>query len=451
MKERTDPLRTSASAEAAASAKNVRPAVMRDEPEPQTGWPDGKHPQPRALVRYLVIGLAVLALSSLGALIYRAYSRVQVPNLVGQTLLEVRAWAAKNRLELDVYTLFDLQIASEVVSEQDIAPGTTVRKKSRLGLTVSKGPDPDERLPLPDFAKLTAAEIRAWIDETKAFNVNLVQQYSETVAAGQVIRMEFADAATQKTDFARRDYLAIYLSRGPQPQPREITLPDFYGYTREQVASWQQANDVRVVLAEAGAEEVPVGLVFEQDPAAGTMVAAQAEVRLLLSLGKGVEIPDYRGVYADDAAAIQPQVAVTVRQAYSNEAPYGHLISQSAPAGEMRYGEAMAVTLVYSLGRPYIGQLTGWMENELPAYFFAFNSKGCSLTYTVAYVDSHNEKGSVVRASRYNEYLWLASDVEIQVSKGNLPPPTEPAWPIATQPPLPEATVRPTPTPVLDS
>ncbi len=450
MSDVTDPPRKPAQPETMSSARAARPAVMRDEPEPQPGLPDHKPRRLPAGARYALVALAVLALLAAGVFAYRAFNRVVIADLAGQTLTATRAWASKSRLELDVRTRFDMQIGSDIVIDQSIAPGTTVRKKTVLALTVSKGPDPDEHLQLPAFSTMTTAEIRAWIDETKAFNVNLVQQYSETVSTGRVIRVEFADASVHENNFTRRDYLAVYLSRGPQPPSQEILVPDFTGYTREQVAAWQQSRDVRVILTETGSDDTPAGLVFGQDIPAGTTVAAQSEIHLSLSLGRGEEIPDYAAVYADDAMAVNPRIALVLKQAYSNETPYGRLISQSAPAGETRYGENIAVTLIYSLGRPYIGQLAGWMENELPAYFFDFNSKGCSLTYTVVYVDSYIEKGMVVRTSRYNEYLWLASDVEIQVSKGNLPVPTEPTWPLETMEPVPPPeTVPPTPTPVL--
>ena len=97
------------------------------------------------------------------------------------------------------------------------------------------------------------------------------------------------------------------------------------------------------------------------------------------------------------------------------------LVSQSIAAGEVLFGEDYKVEVIYSEGRPFIGQLAGRMENELPAYFFAFNTKGASITYSVTYIDSAMEKGTVVSASRFNEYLWLASGVQVFVSKGNLP------------------------------
>ena len=148
---------------------------------------------------------------------------------------------------------------------------------------------------------------------------------------------------------------------------------------------------------------------------------SNAAITLTISIGKGIEVPDFSQTNSLDAAAFVPGLTVTVKTRYNSDVPYGRLVSQSVAAGEVMYGEDKKVEVVYSEGRPFIGQLAGRMENELPAYFFAFNAKGASISYSVAYVDSAMEKGMVVSASRFNEYLWLTSGVQVFVSKGNLP------------------------------
>ncbi|NLN45951.1 MAG: PASTA domain-containing protein [Clostridiaceae bacterium] len=398
------------------------------------------------VIRYTLISVTVLALCVLGFLAYRYFNRVETLTFVGKPISEARTWALKNRIELDIRYEFNIENSNDTVITQDVEPGIAVQKGTVLGLAVSKGADPDERLTLPDLVSMSTAEVRAWITDIKANNINLVQQYHKSVEAGRFIRLEFADVSVDETNFTRRDYLVIYMSRGPEPVNLEIYVPNFTGYTREQVESWLQSNPVFILYTEQGSDTVPAGQVISQDIAEGEVVASQSEIRLVLSIGKGIEVPDFASTHAGEAASIAPGLEVTVQSLYHNEVPYGKLVSQSVAAGEMLFGDEKKVAVVYSLGRPYIGQLVGRMENEIPAYFFDFNTKGCALTYKIIYVDSHIDKGTVVAASRYNEYLYLASGVEIQVSKGNLSPPTEPTMPPPTEPTSPptEPTAPPT-------
>jgi serine/threonine-protein kinase len=107
---------------------------------------------------------------------------------------------------------------------------------------------------------------------------------------------------------------------------------------------------------------------------------------------------------------------------YSDTVPYGGLISQSVKPGGYVTQEKNRVTLVYSAGKPYIGNLVGRAENELPAIFYDFTQMGASITYEITYVDVADPtmfpKGTVVAVSKSNEYISMNEVIQIQVSKG---------------------------------
>jgi hypothetical protein len=82
------------------------------------------------------------------------------------------------------------------------------------------------------------------------------------------------------------------------------------------------------------------------------------------------------------------------------------------------------LTVVYSEGKPYIDNLIGTSEKDIPAYFYAFKQKGLAIPYSITYVDSSVEKGKVVTVSRFNEFLSSSETIAIGISRGNLPTPT---------------------------
>jgi hypothetical protein len=120
------------------------------------------------MIRYALISVTVLVVCVLGFLAYRYFNRVETLTFVGKPISEARTWALKNRIELDIRYEFNIENSNDTVISQDVEPGTAVQKGTVLGLSVSKGADPDERLTLPDLDAMTTAEVRAWITEIKA-------------------------------------------------------------------------------------------------------------------------------------------------------------------------------------------------------------------------------------------------------------------------------------------
>jgi len=310
------------------------------------------------------------------------------------------------------------------VISQDIAPGTTIQKGTIMAVSVSKGANPDEKLTLPDFATMTTTQVREWIKTNKTTNVNVIQEYNDTVAANQFIKKEFSDASIDASNFTRKDYMVIHMSRGREPVPTNISVPDFSGNTKTQVSTWLASKPVTIKYVEEGSDTVVTGQVISQDTPSGTQIAGGATITLKISIGKGETIPDFSKTNAAAAPAYAPGLTVTVRSQYSDSVPYGKMISQSIAAGEILFGETKKLDVVYSEGKPFIDQLTGRMEKDLPAYFFAFVTKGANITYSVSYVDSANEKGTVVWVSKYNEFVAVSTNVSIRISRGNLTAPT---------------------------
>ena len=98
---------------------------------------------------------------------------------------------------------------------------------------------------------------------------------------------------------------------------------------------------------------------------------------------------------------------------------------------------AVSVSIIHRLHAIYLNRVLKQINltaGQVPFLFQIAHSPG--ITQDEIAATAHIDKGTVVAASRYNEYLWLASGVEIQVSKGNLSPPTEPTTP-PTEPTAP--------------
>jgi serine/threonine-protein kinase len=383
----------------------------------------------RLAARWAAAAGALAALALAAALFWHFSRLVEVPDLTGGTLAAAQAFCREGGLVPEVAEVYSLEAEGGTVTAQGIAPGQTATRGSRLPLTVSKGADPAEPIALPDFSSLTRAEAERWIRERRADNLRLVLEFSDSVAADGFLRLEFRAEGAGAGSYRRRDYATVYYSKGPESFPRNIAVPDFAGKPRGEAESWAAANGVELSVAESESDGVAQGLVMGQSVPAGEKVARRDALAVVVSLGRALVVPDFsRHAPESAASAAEGQIPVAVESRYHASVPYGRLVSQSAPAGaRMLPGGVQKVTVVYSLGRPYLKDFRGMSEGDLPQAFFSdYTAKGASVTYAVTYVDSSEPKGQVVGMSDYSRFVPLEFHVTISVSKGNLPPPEKP-------------------------
>ncbi|MCL1904056.1 MAG: PASTA domain-containing protein [Oscillospiraceae bacterium] len=383
--------------------------------------------QMKKIIKYAIIAAAVIALCVTGIIIFRLSNRVEVKRLIDDNIGDANNWAIRNRITLEISNEFNTDYEKDIVFFQSPEAGK-VQRGSIVAVGVSKGPDPDEPITIPDFSNIkSASEVRVWINEFKVANARVIQEYSDDVENGHFLRLEFRDDMVNESTYTRKDTLNIYISRGVEPISKNITVPKFVGKTKEDAETWAENNKVKLIFEEADSEDVAVNKIISQDIQSGIKIAQEDEITLIVSLGKGITVPDFNTISKNEAA-MNSDLNVEVILKYSGSVPYGDVISQSVPAGTKLFGEDKKVTVTYSEGRPYIEDLVGRSENLLPAYFYELKFKGSNITYTTAYVDSSLPKGTVVSASHNSQYVDMDTVVHIQISLGNLKP-EEPSLP----------------------
>jgi serine/threonine-protein kinase len=393
----------------------------------------------RKLIRWVIVLAALVLLCVAGFVLYTHSQRVLVPDLEGKPLAEAQAWARENKLELAITETYSMQVADGLIITQELDVDSYTTRGLRFACTVSKGPDPNERLALPDFAKLSLQEAKRWTEEHKAGNLRIVQEYSETVPAETYIKLVFRNDTTSADSYLRKDYATLYYSKGPEEFEKNIELPDFQGKTQAEVESWAQTNSINLEIEEETSADVSRGLVIAQSIAAKEKLAKKDTLRIVVSLGKALIVPNFADYDAQSAGGAVPGLSVVVKTSYSLSVPYGRLISQSVGAGaSLLSDQDVTITVIYSEGQPYLKDYRGINEGELAALFWQnYTSKNANVSYAVEYVDSHEERGTIVAMSSYNLYIPLDYHVILYASNGSLPAPT----------PTPEPTPAPAPEP----
>ena len=376
----------------------------------------------RKIIRYATIAASVLTVSLLAFGIFFVSNQVTVRDFTGANISEARTWGISNRVTIEPTEEYSLEYDTDIIMEQDRAPDTRISRGSVLRLTVSKGPNMTEHLELPDFSTMTTQEVREWRQTVRADNANVNEEYSDEVEAGQFIRYEFTSSSVTRENYTRSDGLLIYMSRGTQVFEANIVVPNFFDEPLSAAQEWARENNIELVIEEGTHDDVEAGNITEQSAEADSRVARGDEVTVTISRGMAVTVPNFSNISFEDAAE-QRGLEVTVQRRYSATLPFGRLMSQSIPAGTELVGEGHQITVVYSLGRPFIEDLRTRSESELPEIFYAFTSRGANITYSISYVDSYHDRGTIVRMSPFAQFLSMNAHVNIEVSRGNLRPP----------------------------
>lgn len=374
--------------------------------------------------KYALIGsgsvLAVLLLSFL----YYQLTHVKVPDFVEKEISAVRTWGNEEGVKIEVEQTYNFDVPVNQVIDQGVKANKKIRKGKTLTIKGSLGPNPEDKLTLPDFSKMTVTEAKKWIEENKAENTTLIENYDETVAKGKFIKQEFGNKELKAEDYQRKDRLMVYYSKGVEVFEKDIEVPDFTGKTLAEVEEWAKKNGVKLNAVKDFSNTVALNLVISQETAAKTKIAKNDTFTLSVSKGKALEVPDYSQYTTEEASQLQGKVPAVIKNMYSDVVPFGQFISQSVAAGE-QYDETddiPTVVVVYSQGKPYLKDLRGSVsEGDLAQLFFdEYQSKGAYVNYSVYYVDSSQPKGTVVEMSAYGQFIGMEATIWIGISLGNL-------------------------------
>lgn len=375
--------------------------------------------------KYLLIGLGILVASFVLFFGYYQLTHVKVPNFEGKELSEVREWTSDNGVKLQVEQNYDFDKGANIIIHQNVKD-KKIKKGKDLLVTASLGADPEEKISLPDFKTMKLDEAKKWIEEQKADNLAIIEEYSDKIAATEYIKFEITNKDVKAEDYKRKDKAKVYFSKGKEVFEKDISVPDFAGKMKEEATDWAKKNEIDLKIEESDSDSVENGKILSQSVGKDTKIAKKDTMSITVSTGKALVVPDFSQFTAEEAESKANGLQVQVKQVFNDSVPYGGFISQSVEIGKKykEKDEKPTIQVIYSSGKPYIKDLRdNTLEGDLQKIFYEeYQSKGANITYQVYYVDSSVTKGTVVNMSKYNEFAPINYVVQIGISKGNLTP-----------------------------
>ena len=196
---------------------------------------------------------------------------------------------------------------------------------------------------VPNVVNLTQAAAEAVITNAELTVGTVETEYSDTVAAGNVISQD----PLAGTSAPRGSAINLTVSIGPEP----VNVPNVVNMTQSAAEAALTSAGLAVgTISQAVDAVVAVGNVISQSPAAGASVLPGSAVNLVISSGPPpVIVPNVVNLTqaaAEAALAAAGLTAGAITQAANDVIPAGSVISQNPAAGaSVPPGTAVALTV----------------------------------------------------------------------------------------------------------
>ncbi len=195
---------------------------------------------------------------------------------------------------------------------------------------------------IPPVLSKTEQEARDRLAEAGLDVGEVKEAYSDTVERGKVISTDPAAGARVRGSGS----VSLTVSKGPET----VRVPDLDGYRLDKARSLLEDEGLEPgMVTRELSDSVPRGAVISTEPGKGTEVRAGTAVKLTVSKGSPVDVPDLTGDDPEDARAELEEAGLKVEIAdgrIHSEHDAGKVARQTPGAGgEAAEGDTVTLTL----------------------------------------------------------------------------------------------------------
>lgn len=329
--------------------------------------------------KFLIIGIIALLIVAAILFIIFFLPKIKVQDFTGMKKEDAVAWIRQQGIETSGIIFkeeYDFGNDKGVILSQDPKNGK-VSKDAKMTFVVSRGPDPDEKVAVPDFSTMDREQINYWIKDNKLLSTKINTTYSDTVDADQFIKADYTGC--DEESFTRGCSLKISISKGAKPA-ETITMIDFTNKYYQEAETWGKNNKITVKKVESYSEKIAKDYIISQSIEPKKEVKEGDTLTVYVSLGKAVVAPNVVGMDINKAIRVASEEGLSLYQEerYNSGYAKGVVISQGVSAGTIIDGTVMDV--IVSLGDPVLPKpINSFTYDELKAWIEEVNSKGANI------------------------------------------------------------------------
>ncbi len=370
----------------------------------------------KTLILYILAGITTVAIISLAALsFFFLKADVIVVDFSEKTVIEIEQWAKENKVEVDYEYRFDEEIARGKVISQSVEPQAKIKSKEILYIVISMGADPELEITLPDFTGFTYTQVVAFVEENKLSDVTF-----EYVENDEIEVDIFISHNVTTPTMKRSDMIIFTMSLGKNNVQKEIIVPDFSTYSRNQITNWGSVNNVIIKFVTTTSTTVEKDGFIRQSPLAGAITYEKRTITITYSSGLPIQAIDLSGKTKIQVVqwldSIDNRVNISYVEKYDNSVAKNIVISNRPNSGYLADGATITVDL--SLGKPNMPDYINQLHTSIVSKVNDLNKNGANikLVSTTDYSDIV-DKGKVISQDKSGD-LDVGTTINVVYSLG---------------------------------
>ena len=219
---------------------------------------------------------------------------------------------------------------------------------------------PGSYLTMPETTGRTLTDVQADLDAL-GLRTQVEEEFSDDIDTGSVTRSDPEGGSSVH----KRAEVQLYVSKGVDMK----TVPEVTGKSQDEAQrSLTDAGLAVGAVTDAYSEDVPQGQVISQSVAAGTSLAHDSAVDIVLSKGrKPLTVPTLSGLSASAAKSAIEDLGLVAAptEAYSDTVAEGQVISQQTREGStLHRGDSVAYTVSKGPEKVAIPDVVGLQREE---------------------------------------------------------------------------------------
>ena len=212
--------------------------------------------------------------STINLTVSQGKQEIEVPDLTGKTAEEAKKALQANGLKYQAGTAeYSDTVAKDKVARQDVAAGSKVAKDTVVTYYLSLGSEGNS---VPNVVGQTRSAATSTLNNA-GFYVTVEEQYSSSVESGKVISQ--SPSAGEK--LKEEGTVNLVVSKGPETS----TVPNVVGSTEGTAITTLNNEGFQVTTEYQSSSSVSSGKVISQTPSAGSSLAPNKTVHLIVSTG----------------------------------------------------------------------------------------------------------------------------------------------------------------------
>lgn len=264
---------------------------------------------------------------------------VELIDLIKKEEFDATLWLKRNGIQYEISYEFHNNIEKGKVISTTPAKGTTIDQKTmKVKLVISKGP----KIIAPDLTKMSLEEISEWATKNKLV-LNYTSEYNDKIKAGDIIRV-----SVKKGDPLEENMkIEVVTSKGTL---KMISISDG---DITALRNFATENNLTLTETEEFHDSIEKGKFISISKKTGDTINSTEEIKVIISLGKSVELPNFIGMNVNNAKNTCKNTGITCQMSYVySSKTKGTIFNQSMTAGSKVIGNTHIVLTVSNGPKP---------------------------------------------------------------------------------------------------